>query len=169
MRSASTFRRLRRFRQGIARHELKATEKQYFFVTLRRLAAVHERLPESMVIAENIEVEDRILASGGFSDVRCGRYKGHRVAVKALRVTMQDDLEKLRKVSANVIFPATKNAVVTLYPAVLQRSCSLEYAVPSEHLETCGSSWGPGGRSIHYYLGMDEAREYHGVHQKQRG
>ena len=138
MPSASTFffRPLRRFRQGIARHELKTTEKQCFFVTLRRLAAIHEKLPESMVIAGSIEVENKILVSGGFSDVRCGKYKGHRIAAKALRVSMQDDLEKLRKVSANDIFPATRNTFVTTCLAVLQGSCSLEYTVPSKRLET---------------------------------
>ena len=51
-----------------------------------------------MVIAEKIEVEDMIHASGGFSDIRCGRYGGHRVAVKTLRVTMQDDIQRIRKV-----------------------------------------------------------------------
>ena len=58
-----------------------------------------------MVIAEKIEVEDEILASGGFSDVRGGIYKGHRVAVKTLRVASRDDVRKIRKVSINDISP----------------------------------------------------------------
>lgn len=58
-----------------------------------------------MIIAENIEVEDQILASGGFSDVRRGYYGGHLVAVRTLRVTVQDNILKLRKVSANDVFP----------------------------------------------------------------
>jgi len=53
---------------------------------------------------EKIEVEDRILASGGFADVRCGRYMGHLVAVKTLRVAEQDDFAKIRKVGINVCF-----------------------------------------------------------------
>lgn len=52
-----------------------------------------------MIIADQIEVEDQILASGGYSDVRRGNYKGHLVAVRALRVTAQDNILEIRKVS----------------------------------------------------------------------
>ncbi|KAF9645811.1 kinase-like protein [Thelephora ganbajun] len=83
--------------RGIAKHNLKITEKQDFFVTLRRLAARHGRLPDSVIITDKIEVEDKILASGGFADVRSGSYKGHRVAVKTLKVAMNDDVPKIRK------------------------------------------------------------------------
>jgi hypothetical protein len=57
------------------------------------------RLPDSVIITENIEVSDKILASGGFADVRCGRYMGHLVAVKTLRVAVRDDLLRIREVS----------------------------------------------------------------------
>jgi hypothetical protein len=87
--------------QGIAEHDLEPAEKQVFFVTLRRLAGRYGRLPDSIIITERIEVEDKILASGGFADVRCGRCMGHLVAVKTLRVAKKDDLLKIRKVSVN--------------------------------------------------------------------
>ena len=57
------------------------------------------------MITEKIEVEDKILASGGFADVRRGKYMGHLVAVKALRVAEQDDFAKIRKVTINDISP----------------------------------------------------------------
>ncbi|KAF9644736.1 kinase-like protein [Thelephora ganbajun] len=82
---------------GIAEHKLKVAEKQDFFVTLRRLAGIHGRVPDSIMITENIEVGEEIRASGGFADTRAGRYKGHLVAVKILRVSMQDDILKIRK------------------------------------------------------------------------
>jgi len=97
-------RRLRWFRQGLAEHNLKTTEKQVFFVALRRLAAIHGRLPESMMIAEDLKVSDKVLASGGFADVRTGTYMGHLVAVKTMRVAEQDGFLKIRKVSINDIF-----------------------------------------------------------------
>jgi len=97
--SLSLFRPLRSFRQGIAEYNLKTIEKQAFFVTLRRLAGIHGRLPDSMMITEKIEVEDQILASGGFADVRIGKYMGHLVAVKTMRLAEQDDSLKIRKVS----------------------------------------------------------------------
>ena len=64
-----------------------------------------------MIITEKIEVSDKILASGGFADVRCGTYLGHPVAVKAVRVTAQDDFSKIRKVRTNYIFSVTRGAV----------------------------------------------------------
>ncbi|KAF9643193.1 kinase-like protein [Thelephora ganbajun] len=88
---------------GIAEHKLKVAEKQAFFVTLRRLAETHGRLPDSITITENIEVEGGIHASGGFADVRSGRYMGCLVAVKTLRVAMHDDLLKIRKQFCNEV------------------------------------------------------------------
>ena len=55
-----------------------------------------------MTITDNINVGEDILASGGFADIRCGTYLGHRVAVKTLRVAEQDDMVKIRKVSFGV-------------------------------------------------------------------
>lgn len=60
-----------------------------------------------MVITEKIEVEDTILASGGFADTRIGRYTGHLVMVKALRVAEQDNFFKIRKVRIGDIFSGT--------------------------------------------------------------
>ncbi|KAF9643108.1 kinase-like protein [Thelephora ganbajun] len=82
---------------GIAGHNLEVVEKQAFFVTLRRLAGIHGRLPDSIMITENIEVEEEIRASGGFADVRSGRFKGSPIAVKTLRVAVWDDSLKIRK------------------------------------------------------------------------
>lgn len=93
--------RLRWLGQGIAGHDLEITEEQAFLVTLRRLSGSLGRLPGSITISERIEVEGKILASGGFADVRTARYMGHLVAVKTLRVAMTDDLQKIRKVSVD--------------------------------------------------------------------
>jgi serine/threonine protein kinase len=87
---------------------------------LRRLAGRYGQLPDSIIITERIEVEDNILVSGGFADLRCGRCVGHLVAVKTLRVAEKDDLLKIRKVSVNAIFAATWDPVsITL----LQQFC----------------------------------------------
>ena len=89
-------------------------------MTLRRLAGYHGRLPDSMIITERIEVEDKILASGGFADVRCGRCIGHLVAVKTLRVAKKDDFLKIRKVSVNNIFSVPWDPVPIIF---LQQFC----------------------------------------------
>ena len=50
------------------------------------------------MVTENIEVSDQILASGGFADIRTGKYMGRLVAVKTLRVPLQNDFLEVRKV-----------------------------------------------------------------------
>ena len=69
---------------------------------------------------EKIEVSDGILISGGFADVRFGRYMGNPVAVKTLKIAVQDDLQKIRKVSvSDNFFPAWDTVSTTL----LQQFC----------------------------------------------
>ena len=53
-----------------------------------------------MILTERIEVSDKIIASGGFADVRTGEFMGGLVAVKTIRVAEKDDILKIRKVSA---------------------------------------------------------------------
>jgi len=88
--------------QGIVSHDLEPAEKQAFFVTLRRLAERRGRLPNRMMVTEEIKVSDEIHAYGGFGDVRPGTYKGRHVAVKTMRVTTPANFPKIRKVSINV-------------------------------------------------------------------
>jgi hypothetical protein len=111
--------RLRWFRQSLAEHNLKTAEKQAFFVTLRRLAAIHGRLPTSMMIAE-VKISNKLLGSGGFADVKTGTYMEHPVAVKIMKVTEQDDLLVIRKASANDTFYSTRDVVLTV---LFQRFC----------------------------------------------
>ena len=73
-----------------------------------------------MIISERIEASGEVLASGGLADVRSGRYMGRLVAVKTMRVTAQDNILKIRKVSINYTFPATRDPVLTV---LLQRFC----------------------------------------------
>ena len=56
-----------------------------------------------MIITDKIDVDDKILASGGFTDVRCAKYMGELVAVKTIRIDVAalDDPRKIRKVSIN--------------------------------------------------------------------
>ena len=101
------FSRLRRSRQGITEHNLTTAERKSFLVTLRRLAGSRGRLPDRMVITDEIEVSDVISAFGGFGEVRSGRYKGQPVAVKTARIVTRDNLQKIRKVSIDGTFTPT--------------------------------------------------------------
>ena len=94
-----------------------------------------------MIVTEKIEVSDEILASGGFADVRSGKYMGHLVAVKTVRVTAQDDFLKIRKVRTDDIFCHLGRRLSHSALAILQGSRSLEHAIPPERLGAC---WGSG-------------------------
>jgi len=98
--------------QGITEPNLKPGEKHFFFVTLRRLAERYGRLPERVMITENLEVQDKILAFGGSGIVREGRYKGDRVAVKTLKIPPG----VFEKVSSSGSFVPTCCAVSTILP-----------------------------------------------------
>lgn len=105
---------IKRAPQGIKGPNLATAEKRAFFATLiatlRRLAQNHQALPESMMIAENVEVGDEVLASRSYADTRVGSYMGNPVAVKTYRVNGSSDLTRLRSVSIDVvILPDTLN------------------------------------------------------------
>ena len=51
-----------------------------------------------MMIMEKVQISDQVRIAGGFSDIREGIYRERLVAVKTLRVSPTEDLEKMRKV-----------------------------------------------------------------------
>ena len=118
-----------------------------------------------MVVKEKIEVRDTILASGGFSDIRCGTYAGRLVAVKSARVTPWDNIQRIRKVSIDI--GHSGHCLNHSVPAILQRGRPLEYAVPSERHETGRSLRGHEERPIRHGVRVDATREYHGIHCKE--
>lgn len=103
------FRRLRWSLQGIAEHSLETAEKNAFVLMLRRLAELHDLLPDRVVLKEEIEIPGGVLASAGFGDVKCRKYKGALVAVKTVRVAAKDDLQKARKVRIDDTFSFTRS------------------------------------------------------------
>jgi len=151
-------------RQGITAYNLKHTEKQAFFVTLRRLAERHGRLPDRLTITEEIEISDETLTFGGFACVRSGRYKGRLVAVRTMRTKARAEFPKIRKVSTNVGHEG--RGLNHSIPAILQGSHPLGNAIPPERVGPC---WGSGGReerSVHHRVRVDDARDHHGIHKK---
>ena len=164
--SAFPFHRLRWSRQGIAKHNLKTTEKQAFLVTLMTLAEHYGRLPDSMIITEKIEVEDKILAFGGIMDVRRGKYKGHLVAVRTMKDPAKTNIQNPRKVSINKVLDNLERCLDHPSPAILQRSCSLEHTISPKHLEVCWGSGRHGNGAIRHRVGVDGTWGHHGVHQK---
>jgi len=127
--------------QGITGHDFAPSEKHAFFLTLRRLAEHHGRLPDRMVITEGIEISDEVLASSGFADIRSGTYMGHRVAVKTIRVTAQDNFLKIRKVSINFGHPEC-GLTIPLRDFARKLSCGARCPIrTSRSLLGSGATW----------------------------
>ena len=76
--------------------------RQLAFSILRKLSNRTGHLPESYLLSEKFDISGKIIASGGFADVRMGVFKGKNVAVKTLRVSLSDDKGKIRRVRKRV-------------------------------------------------------------------
>ena len=57
------------------------------------------------MMTEDVEVSNKILASGGFADVTSGRCmgRGNLIAVRTMKATGQNNTSKTRKVRTNDI------------------------------------------------------------------
>ena len=97
--------------QGLVEYKLRGPEKHAFFNTLRRLGGKHARLPNSMVITDeiNISTSSQVYSPGVFAETRPGQYKGCTVAVRTLNVARAGNYGKVRTVSGEDIFRAGLN------------------------------------------------------------
>ena len=60
---------------------------------MRRLAGASRQVPKSYLVGTftSCKVEKRVIASGGFADIRKGQLKGKNVAVKTIRISLEDE------------------------------------------------------------------------------
>ena len=67
---------------------------------MHKLAGASRQVPESYLVDKfsGLKVEEAVIASGGFADIRKGIYKGMNVAVKTIRVSEQPDIKALHEV-----------------------------------------------------------------------
>ena len=72
--------------------------RQLALSILRKLCGRVGHLPESYLLSDRFDVSGRVLACGGFTEVRMGVFKGNNVAVKSLRVSLTNDKAKIRRV-----------------------------------------------------------------------
>ena len=72
--------------------------RQLAFSILRKLSNRIGHLPGSYLLSDKFDISGKVVASGGFADVRKGVFKGKDVAVKTLRVSLTDDKGKIRRV-----------------------------------------------------------------------
>ena len=77
------------------------------FKLLRKLAGTSCQVPKSYLVGtfSRFKVEKPIIASGGFADVRKGRYRGMDVAVKTIRIPQDSDIKAIHEVRRMVGCP----------------------------------------------------------------
>ena len=97
---------------------------------LRKLCGRIGHLPNSYLLSHKFDTSGIPHASGGFSDVWKGSFKGKNVAVKSLRITESDDKNRIRKVRNSATAPCSGS--LTNCAAFLQRSCHVEEPVPPQ-------------------------------------
>lgn len=68
------------------------------------MASTTERLPASIVLSAGLEKRGEIaVATGGFTDIWRGEYRGKQVSIKALRIYSPLDLKEAKDVSPDPI------------------------------------------------------------------
>ena len=133
---------------------------------LRRLGGRTGLLPESYQLSEKFYPSEMAHASGGFSDVRKGVFKGKDVAVKSLRISESDDRTKIRKVvnHATTSHPGS----LTLRAAFLQGGCDVEELGPPKRPRPHWGRRHPRVWEVLYGLRMDGQRHHHRVRPEER-
>jgi hypothetical protein len=60
---------------------------------MRKLAGASRQLPKSYLVGKftRCKVEKKVIANGAFSDIRKGILKGMDVAIKTIRISLEDE------------------------------------------------------------------------------
>jgi hypothetical protein len=83
--------------------QLIPRQREKYSAVLRKLCGHAAILPTSHTLTDGLKKSGEIpKAGGGFAEVWQGTYKGHTVAIKALRMYDTDELLKVKKVSLAV-------------------------------------------------------------------
>jgi hypothetical protein len=87
--------------QRLEDHTISYWERQKLLSMLCKVCSRHRVIPKSMHIPDCSKgaVE---AGRGGFANVLRGTYKGHRVAIKVIRVCLADDLDVIFSVSLHL-------------------------------------------------------------------
>ena len=97
---------------------------------------------------------------GGFADVWKGSHEGKDVAAKVLRMYVNSDFERIRRVGDTEPFVLAEKLIM-LYAAVLQRGCDMEHTPPSERAAVGRRD--NGEMAFSDGLGVDAQWKYHPV------
>jgi hypothetical protein len=109
--------------------QLDTQLRQLAFSVLGGLCGRIGHLPDSYILSDKFDISGVPRASGEFTDVRMGVFRGKDVAIKSLRVSEVDDRAKIRKVGNQAAFLHP----LTYRTALLRESYDMEESIPSKH------------------------------------
>ena len=94
----------------------------------------HQKMiPESMRIAVAYDNLEDLVRIGGYGNLFRGKHKGHAVAIKAIRLYINSDIEIVASVIAQFFLHSEIFLLNARFTEILQRSCSLETPTTPEH------------------------------------
>jgi hypothetical protein len=90
--------------------QLPHATRSHAFKLMRRLAGASRQLPKSYLVGAftRYKVEKKVIAGGAFADIQKGRLKGKDVAIKTIRISLEDEnkigaIHEVRKAACLVI------------------------------------------------------------------
>ena len=99
--------------------------RRQYMIVLRKLCSKCKILPVSHILDQELTKTNELpYANGGFADVYRGLYKGNQVAIKSLRISSQDDPEKVKMVKIAAIirrYFADSTYFVACFSATVKR------------------------------------------------
>jgi len=119
--------------QALDRPDLSPRTRENCLRSLRKICGRHALLPTTLKTPISVERTGDVMFRGGFADVWKGEYCGRDVAIKALRIYSESELQRVAGVSY-WLYPLFPRARVLTVPRaeVLQGGCRVENPPTSE-------------------------------------
>ena len=128
----------------LKKSQLPPTTRSHAFKLMRRLAGASRQVPKSYLVGPFTvyEVEKKVIASGGFGNIRKGRLNGMDVAVKTIRIPTKnekglDEIHEVRRAVHFLILDVDRDETPNL--GLLQGMRGLDEPISSQHSPTCRS------------------------------
>jgi hypothetical protein len=74
-------------------NQLQQATRDRAFELMRKLAGASRQLPKTYLVGKftRCKVKKKVIANGAFADIREGRLNGMKVAIKTIRIFLEDE------------------------------------------------------------------------------
>lgn len=120
--------------------QLPHTTKAHAFKLMRRLAGASRQLPKSYHVGTftRCKIEKKVIANGAFADIRRGRMNGKDIAIKTIRVSLEDEknIGAIHEVREAICFTILEVDQETQNLGLLQGMCLVDEHVSPQRPST---------------------------------